>query len=216
MAETVAVMPIDTVPTKKRSTRRALKEKTPSTNEANILAGKVSPSLVPPPPANDPEKENHESLSQPRTSPKKGKARASKKQTKQQQKQQPEQDSFEKDLLEMQEKLQKLRLEKEKTEELLKAKDEILKQKEEELETRGRQQEKLQTELKKLQKLKEFKPTVVSFLHPLFLFLRPLGFSLWLVAWKMDNLFFLKLVLWVWFWKKWFCQGLNWFFWMSD
>ena len=178
MAETVAVMPIDTVPTKKRSTRRALKEKTPSTNEANILAGKVSPSLVPPPPANDPEKENHESLSQPRTSPKKGKARASKKQTKQQQKQQPEQDSFEKDLLEMQERLQKLRLEKEKTEELLKAKDEILKQKEEELETRGRQQEKLQTELKKLQKLKEFKPTVVSFLHPLFLFLRPLGFSL--------------------------------------
>ncbi|XP_030951920.1 high mobility group B protein 6-like [Quercus lobata] len=161
MAETVAVMPIDTVPTKKRSTRRgALKEKTPSTNEANILAGKVSPSPVPPPPANDPEKENHESLSQPRTSPKKGKARASKKQTKQLQKQQPEQDSFEKDLLEMQEKLQKLRLEKEKTEELLKAKDEILKQKEEELETRGRQQEKLQTELKKLQKLKEFKPTV--------------------------------------------------------
>ncbi|CAM8898744.1 unnamed protein product [Rhodiola kirilowii] len=68
--------------------------------------------------------------------------------------------SFEKDLLEMQEKLEQLRLEKEKTEELLKEKDEILKTKEEELEARGKKQEKLEVELKKLQKLKEFKPTV--------------------------------------------------------
>ncbi|XP_020224365.1 high mobility group B protein 13 [Cajanus cajan] len=54
--------------------------------------------------------------------------------------------SFEKELLHMQEMLQKMRLEKEHTEELLKAKDEALKQKEQ--------------ELKKLQKLKEFKPTL--------------------------------------------------------
>lgn len=74
--------------------------------------------------------------------------------------QQPKQQSFEQDLLEMQEKLQQLRLEKEKTDELLKAKDEILKQKDEELENRGKEHEKLQIELKKLQKLKEFKPTM--------------------------------------------------------
>ena len=54
-----------------------------------------------------------------------------------------------------------MRLEKEKTEELLKTKDDILKKKEEELLERGREQEKLQMELKKLQKLKEFKPTMV-------------------------------------------------------
>lgn len=60
----------------------------------------------------------------------------------------------------MQEKLQQLRLEKEKTEETLKARDEMLKLKEEELETRGKEQEKLQMELKKLQKMKEFKPTM--------------------------------------------------------
>ncbi|KAF3448679.1 hypothetical protein FNV43_RR09392 [Rhamnella rubrinervis] len=140
---------------KQRNSRKALKEKNPSPDEANILAGKVSepsPISVPPNSNDDPEKENHESLSQPRSSPKKGKAAASKKQSKQ--------SSFEKDLQEMQEKLQLLQLEKEKTEELLRAKDETLKLKEEELETRGREQEKLQTELKKLQKLKEFKPTM--------------------------------------------------------
>ncbi|KAK7399123.1 hypothetical protein VNO78_10299 [Psophocarpus tetragonolobus] len=57
-----------------------------------------------------------------------------------------QQQSFEKELLEMQEMLQQMRLEKEKTEELLKAKDEALKQKDQ--------------ELKKLHKLKEFKPTM--------------------------------------------------------
>ncbi|KAG5024331.1 hypothetical protein JHK86_020245 [Glycine max] len=53
------------------------------------------------------------------------------------------------------------RLEKEKTEVLLKAEDDVLKQKDEELKNRGREQENLQTELKKLQNLQEFKPTMV-------------------------------------------------------
>ncbi|CAK8579315.1 unnamed protein product [Lathyrus sativus] len=120
MADTAAE-----VPTKKsRGSRKALKEKTPSASDANVIAGES-----------------------------KGKA-ASKKQ------QQPKQQWFEQDLLEMQEKLQQLRLEKEKTDELLKEKDEILKQKDEELENRGKEHEKLQIELKKLQKLKEFKPTM--------------------------------------------------------
>ncbi|CAL0312594.1 unnamed protein product [Lupinus luteus] len=138
------------VPTKRaRGNRKALKEKIPSTSEANILAAaKVSESSVTPhllPSEVAKENYNEDSLAH----PKKGKA-ASKKQ----------QQSFEKDLLEMQEKLQQLRLEKEKTEELLKVKDEALKQKEEELECRDREQEKLQIELKKLHKLKEFKPTM--------------------------------------------------------
>lgn len=160
MADLIAEVPVqsDEIRTKRpRSGRRAaLKEKDPSKNGVNILAGKKTGSSATPiePPSGGLEKENNESLSQHRSSPKKGKG-ASKKQSKQ---------SFEKDLLEMQEKLQQLRLEKEKTEELLKAKDEILKQKEEELENRGREQENLQIELKKLQKLKEFKPTMVSFL----------------------------------------------------
>ncbi|XP_073224062.1 uncharacterized protein [Cicer arietinum] len=71
----------------------------------------------------------------------------------------PKEQSFEQDLLDMLEKLQQLRLEKEKTDELLKAKDEILKQKDEELQNSGKEQENLQIEFKKLQKLKEFKPT---------------------------------------------------------
>ncbi|CAM8898743.1 unnamed protein product [Rhodiola kirilowii] len=72
---------------------------------------------------------------------------------------QTESSSIEKDLLEMQEKLEQLRLEKEKTELLLKEKYEILKTKEEELEARGKKQDKLEVELKKQQKLKDFKPT---------------------------------------------------------
>ncbi|KAE9614082.1 putative chromatin remodeling & transcriptional activation HMG family [Lupinus albus] len=138
------------VPTKRaRGNRKALKEKIPSTSEANILASaKVSESTIMPCSlSSEAAKQNYNegSLSH----PKKGKA-ASKKQQK----------NFEKDLLEMQEKLQQLRLEKEKTEELLKVKDEALKQKEEELEFRDREQEKLHIELKKLHKLKEFKPTM--------------------------------------------------------
>ncbi|KAL6174816.1 hypothetical protein ACLB2K_051461 [Fragaria x ananassa] len=137
---------------KARTSRKALKAKTPSTNEANILAGTVSEAAAP-------AKENHESLSQPRTSPKKA-TKASKKQSKAAKEKETAQSSFEKDLQEMEEKLQALRLEKEKTEELLKEKDEILKLKEEELESKGREQDKLQMELKKLQKTKEFKPTM--------------------------------------------------------
>ncbi|CAN6987097.1 hypothetical protein IGI04_001350 [Brassica rapa subsp. trilocularis] len=66
--------------------------------------------------------------------------------------------SFEKDLLEMQAMMEKMKIEKDKTEELLKEKDEILRRKEEELVTRDAEQEKLKMELKKLQKMKEFKP----------------------------------------------------------
>lgn len=58
--------------------------------------------------------------------------------------------------------MEKLRIEKERTEEMLRDRDEMLRQVEEELVSKGREQEKLQTELKKLQKLEEFKPTVVS------------------------------------------------------
>ncbi|XWS48826.1 hypothetical protein CRYUN_Cryun13aG0109800 [Craigia yunnanensis] len=145
------------VPKKSRNNaRKALKQKNPSTNEANILAQKLlqpSPTAAPSPVEADFSKENHEGLSQPLTSPKRGKAAAKGKQSKQQQ-------SFEKDLQEMQDMLQKLRIEKEKTEELLKEKDGMLKMKEEELETKGKEQEKLQMELKKLQKMKEFKPTM--------------------------------------------------------
>ncbi|KAK6137300.1 hypothetical protein DH2020_028953 [Rehmannia glutinosa] len=106
-------------------------------------------------------KENHESLSQPK-SQKKTKKGASKKQ------QPSEVSSFEKELQQMQEQLEKLKIQKEQTEEMLKAKEESLKQKEEELETRDREQEKLKIELKKLQKMKEFKPTMMF----------PLGLSL--------------------------------------
>ncbi|CAD5327555.1 unnamed protein product [Arabidopsis thaliana] len=68
--------------------------------------------------------------------------------------------SFEKDLMEMQAMLEKMKIEKEKTEDLLKEKDEILRKKEEELETKDVEQEKLKTKLKKLQKMKEFKPNM--------------------------------------------------------
>ncbi|CAF2149466.1 BnaA01g13430D [Brassica napus] len=68
--------------------------------------------------------------------------------------------SFEKDLMEMQAMMEKMKIEKDKTEELLKEKDEILRRKEEELVTRDAEQEKLKTELKKLQKMKEFKPNM--------------------------------------------------------
>lgn len=152
MADAATALNDGLVATKKpRNSRKALKEKNPSAIEVNIVPTKVSEPVS----VNEPEKENHESLSQPRSSPKKGRGAASKKQSKQ--------SSFEKDLEEMQAKLQQLQIEKEKTEELLKSKDDMLKLKEEELENRGREHEKLQIEVKKLQKLKEFKPTMVSF-----------------------------------------------------
>ncbi|XP_010448654.1 PREDICTED: LOW QUALITY PROTEIN: high mobility group B protein 6 [Camelina sativa] len=68
--------------------------------------------------------------------------------------------SFEQELMEMQAMMEKMKIEKDKTEELLKEKDEILRKKEEELETRDAEQEKLKLELKKLQKMKEFKPNM--------------------------------------------------------
>ncbi|XP_050230047.1 high mobility group B protein 13-like [Mercurialis annua] len=162
MAGTAIATPIkdDPVPGKKPRTKKVnpLKLKNSSTNEANIMAQKlsaISPVPAPPSAADDASKENHESLSQPRTSPKKSKSKAGGKA-----KQSKQTNDFEKEMQEMQEMLQRLNLEKEKTEELLKEKDEILKAKEEELETKGKEQEKLQMELKKLQKLKEFKPTM--------------------------------------------------------
>ncbi|KAF8413297.1 hypothetical protein HHK36_001275 [Tetracentron sinense] len=153
MADTIVEMPInaDPVRAKKARSRRALKPKNTSANEANILAGNISqPSPSPLPLLGDAGTENQENLSLP-SLPKKSRRTSKKNDPKQ---------SFEKELQEMQGKLEQLCLEKEKTEDLLKAREEMLKHKEEELETRGREQEKLQLELKKLQKLKEFKPTM--------------------------------------------------------
>ncbi|XP_057751400.1 high mobility group B protein 6-like [Arachis stenosperma] len=152
MADTAAE-----VPTRRSRSKRALKDKNSSTNEsANTITTKVS-EFTPPISEQVIVKENLDT-STTVSQPKKGRAASKKQSTKQQQQQSPS--SFEKELLEMQEKLQQLHLEKEKTEELLKAKDEALKLKDQELENRGKEQEKLQTELKKLQKLKEFKPTM--------------------------------------------------------
>ncbi|KAK8484233.1 hypothetical protein V6N12_029123 [Hibiscus sabdariffa] len=153
MADTAVV--VDVPKKSKNNGRKALKQKNPSANDANILAQKLSPAPPVPSPmeADDLSKENSRAL----TSPKKGKAPSAKaKQSKQ---------SFEKELQEMQDMLQKLRIEKEKTEELLKEKDEMLKLKEEEIQNKGKEQEKLQMELKKLQKMKEFKPTMVLFFN---------------------------------------------------
>ncbi|CAH9106640.1 unnamed protein product [Cuscuta europaea] len=135
---------MDAVPEKKENSRKALKPQRPSSSEANIMAGVLVSDLTDSafPSGNNAEKENHESFL--RKNPKKG-VGASKA------KKQKEDSSFEKAFYEMQEKLEKLKIEKEHTEELLKARDEMILQKEKE-------QEKLQSELKKLQKTKEFKP----------------------------------------------------------
>lgn len=134
------------VPTKKARSRKALKPKTPSSNDTNILPVPVSQSSSPI--IESVGKENE----------KKGK-----KATKGVSKTKPQDgnNSFEKEFEEMQKKLEQMTLEKPKTEEMLKEREEMLKVKEEELVTRGREQEKLQMELKKLGKMKEFKPTVV-------------------------------------------------------
>ncbi|KAH9719246.1 High mobility group B protein 6 [Citrus sinensis] len=145
----VASMAVE--PSKKPRSRRALKPKNSLANEAVVMAQTPSQSPIPNPPDAGLSKENHESLSQPKKAAAKGKAKqATKKQD----------TSFDKDLQEMQEMLEKMKLEKEKTEELLKEKDEMLKMKEEELELQGKEQEKLHMELKKLQKMKEFKPNM--------------------------------------------------------
>ncbi|XP_031131927.1 high mobility group B protein 13-like [Ipomoea triloba] len=133
----------DAIPAKKGKSRKALKNRKASSSEANIMAASVSDAPVATIPAGESaEKENHEYLCQKNSN--KG-ASKEKKQT--------EESSFEKEILEMQEKLQQLKIEKEQSEELLKAKEEMLIQKEKE-------QEKLETELKKLQKIKEFKPNL--------------------------------------------------------
>ncbi|KAE8785304.1 HMG1/2-like protein [Hordeum vulgare] len=64
------------------------------------------------------------------------------------------------ELTELQGMLERLRLEKEKAEEMVRERDEVIRKKEEELETRGKQQERLQAELKKMQRVKVFEPTM--------------------------------------------------------
>ncbi|KAB5531718.1 hypothetical protein DKX38_018388 [Salix brachista] len=59
--------------------------------------------------------------------------------------------SFEKDFQEMQEMMQQLKFEKEKTEVLLKEKDEILKAKDDEIEMKGKEHEKMKSEFQKLE-----------------------------------------------------------------
>ncbi|CAN1189554.1 High mobility group B protein 13 [Linum perenne] len=152
MAEVVAVA--SDVPAKKlrKNTKKVLDQKKSSTNEANILAQTLATESSASD-ATDPMKENRDSIS----SAKKGKAV---KGGKKQQQQKQSSSSFENELEQMQEMLQQLKLEKEKTEEMLKEKDEMLKAREDELENKGKEQEKLQAELKKLQKMKEFKPNL--------------------------------------------------------
>ncbi|PIA49084.1 hypothetical protein AQUCO_01300142v1 [Aquilegia coerulea] len=153
MAEIVSNLPLEAnlvpIPKNKRGkSRKALKPKDSTSNEANILAGKISSS-----PQSDlldvSGKENQDALSL--TSKRNKRGSKIVKESK---------NSFENELEEIQKKLEQMRIEKEKTEELLKDRDEMLKMKEEELENRGKEQEKLQMELKKLQKAKEFKPTM--------------------------------------------------------
>ncbi|CAN1254263.1 High mobility group B protein 13 [Linum perenne] len=135
----------------RKPSKKVLKPKAASTNDANILAQELTDSspVVPSAPSetSDLMKENHQSVS----SAKKGKGKAAKG-AKQQQA------SFDMELEQMQEMLEQLKLEKEKTEEMLKEKDEMLKAREEELENKGKQQEKMQAELKKLQKIKKENP----------------------------------------------------------
>ncbi|KAH9608585.1 hypothetical protein KSS87_022327 [Heliosperma pusillum] len=139
---------------KKGRSKKALKDKKSSTSEANILAGNQStdavgetlvPVFVP-----EPEKENNLEMSERKNKKKKSKSKAKG----EQQEEVVEKASsgggnggdFEKQLQEMQEMMEKMKIEKEKTEEMLKEKDEILKKKDE--------------EIKKLHKIKEFKPTM--------------------------------------------------------
>ncbi|RZC84890.1 hypothetical protein C5167_047670 [Papaver somniferum] len=131
---------------KKVASKKALKPKKVSDNEANILAGIASSPLS----GSVLGKENEETLL---LSGKKIKKASSKVKS-------STEKSFEKELEILKAKFDQMKLEKEKTEEILKDRDEMLKLKEEELEIKGKEQQKLQVELKKLQKLKEFNPTV--------------------------------------------------------
>lgn len=65
------------------------------------------------------------------------------------------------DVAELQGMLERLRLEKEKAEEMVRERDEVIRKKEEEIETKEKEQGRLQAELRKVQRAKEFKPTVV-------------------------------------------------------
>ncbi|KAI3943158.1 hypothetical protein MKW92_021425 [Papaver armeniacum] len=131
---------------KKVASKKALKPKKVSDNEANILAGIAASPLS----GSVLGKENEETLL---LSGKKIKKASSKVKS-------STEKSFEKELEILKAKFDQMKLEKEKTEEILKDRDEMLKLKEEELEIKGKEQQKLQVELKKLQKLKEFNPTV--------------------------------------------------------
>lgn len=74
------------------------------------------------------------------------------------------------DVAELQGMLERLRLEKEKAEEMVRERDEVIRKKEEEIETKEKEQERLQAELRKVQRAKEFKPTVVRSQIPLLRF----------------------------------------------
>lgn len=148
--------------TKRGKSRKALKNLSP--NEANISAGKIAASPVPAPAFGEvPAKEG---LSLP-LSPKMGrKSKTSKKKAAgatadASAAAEASNKSFADELLELQGRLEQLRIEKERTEEMLRQRDEVIKQKDEEIENRGKEKDKLQKELKKLQKVKEFKPTMV-------------------------------------------------------
>jgi hypothetical protein len=65
------------------------------------------------------------------------------------------------EMAELQGMLQRLRLEKEKAEEMVRERDDVIREKEEEIETRDKEQERLQAQLRKVQRAKEFNPTVV-------------------------------------------------------
>ena len=125
---------------KKGRSRKALK--TVSANEVNISAGKM--------PSN---KENRDGLSL-ILSPGEAKKIVSNAKLETGR-------SVANELKEVQRRLELLRIEREKTDELLKQRDDMIRLKEEELENRAKKQEKLQKELKKLQKMEEFKPTMV-------------------------------------------------------
>ncbi|KAI3713545.1 hypothetical protein L1987_72123 [Smallanthus sonchifolius] len=141
----LAIADFVAIPTKKR-TRKPLNPKTCSTSESNIVAGAISlPEKLPEISAG---KENSESLSQHKSTKIKKPSKAKK-----QPQPDPETFSFEKELKEMQEKLEKMTLEKQQAVELLKLKTQ-------ELESHNKEQEKIKMELKKLQKMKEFKPTM--------------------------------------------------------
>ncbi|XP_073028929.1 high mobility group B protein 13-like [Primulina eburnea] len=142
MAAATAQMLVAAEPaiSKKGRSRKALKQKNSSSNDSSI---NIVPAAAPPPESSV-GKENGMSFSQKKT--RKGDPKAK-------QKQSSEESCFERELREMQENLEKLKIEKEQTEEMLKAREESLKQKDQE-------QEKLKMEIKKLQKIKEFKPTM--------------------------------------------------------